>query len=230
MKQSAAAEYWELLNRTEDYIRAGFRRPHPPFPGDRQPAPPDTLSSIAGQIAGCRNCRLHRSRRKTVPGAGSPRPVVLVVGEAPGGEEDRTGEPFVGNAGRYLDKWLGAVKIGSDGVSLSRKANIYITNLLKCRPPGNRDPEPDELDACWGFLERQIALLRPKAILTVSRFAAQRLTGQSLGIGELRGKVYRYKSIALVPTYHPSAVLRNPSLRAPVWEDLKHLRSVIDDG
>jgi uracil-DNA glycosylase family 4 len=143
------------------------------------------------------------------------------VGEGPGFEEDRSGRPFVGPAGQYLDTWLAAI-------GLDRRRNAYIANIVKCRPPGNRDPLPEESAACLPYLQRQVALLRPRAILTVGRIATQVLTGRSEGIGQLRGSLHSYQGIPLVGTYHPSAVLRDKErLRAPVWEDLKRLRSLL---
>jgi DNA polymerase len=148
--------------------------------------------------------------------------MVLVVGEGPGADEDRTGRPFVGAAGRYLDKWLSAIDAG-------RESNAYIANIVKCRPPGNRDPLPEEQAACRPFLERQISLLQPKAILTVGRVASQALLDTGAPLGKLRGEVHVFRDIPVVPTYHPSAVLRNQSLRKPVWEDLKRLVSILHD-
>ena len=121
-----------------------------------------------------------------------------------------------------LDKWLAAI-------SVSREKNAFIANIVKCRPPGNRDPQPEESEACFPYLERQIELVRPRSILAVGRIAAQRLIGSDIGIGKLRGKVYAWGGIPLIPTYHPSGVLRNPSLRGAVWEDLKRLRSLLDE-
>ena len=223
------SDFRQLLNLAEDYVRTGYRQRHESTAGvdDTSVA---GLDEIAAEIALCRRCRLHEKRRNTVPGSGSKSPTVLVVGEAPGAEEDRSGLPFVGAAGRYLDKWLAALRLEPDGAPLSRRTNTYIANLLKCRPPGNRDPQPGELEACRGYLDRQIELLKPRAILTVSRFAVQMLTGQSLGIGRLRGRVHHYRAIPLVPTYHPSAVLRDSTLRGPVWQDLQILRSVLENG
>ena len=148
-------------------------------------------------------------------------PDVMVIGEAPGGDEDVQGRPFVGKAGQYLDKWLSAI-------GLSRDTNCFIGNVIKCRPPANRDPQPDEIDACIPFLKRQIAIIKPKFILTVGRISSAVLSGQSAGIGRLRGRTYNFEGIPLIPTYHPSAVLRDPGLRAPVWEDLKRLKSELD--
>jgi DNA polymerase len=143
--------------------------------------------------------------------------------------EDRSGRPFVGPAGQYLDRWLAAVKIGKDEVPLDRNTNTFIANIVKCRPPNNRDPQPEEISACIPYLEKQIEILKPNAILCVGRIALQTLTNRSTGIGAGRGKVYSYRELPLIPTYHPSAVLRNPALRAPVWEDLKLLKSVLEN-
>ncbi len=161
-----------------------------------------------------------------MPGEGSERPLVMVVGEGPGAEEDRTGRPFVGPAGQYLDEWLAAVRIGEE--PLSRRTNAYIANVVKCRPPGNRDPQPDEAAACLGYLRRQIALLRPRALLAVGRTAARYLLGIESGVGAARGRTWQFDSIPAIVTYHPSAVLRDRSLRRPVWEDLKALKALLD--
>jgi DNA polymerase len=181
------------------------------------------LAELAAAVSRCERCGLSRSRKLAVAGEGVPSPLVLAVGEAPGAEEDRTGRPFVGAAGRYLDKWLAAV-------GLDRGTNCYIANVVKCRPPGNRDPAAEEIEQCRGYLERQIDLLRPRAILAVGRFAAQVLTGTTLGITALRGATHAYRGTPLVATYHPAAVLRDPGLRAAVWEDLKRLRALYGDG
>jgi DNA polymerase len=156
---------------------------------------------------------------KTVPGAGALDPKVMVIGEGPGAEEDRRGEPFVGRAGQYLDRWL-------DAIGIKRETNAFIGNIVKCRPPGNRDPKPDESDACIGYLKEQIEIIRPATILAVGRIASGILIGSTGGIGSLRGKTYSYQGIPLVPTYHPAAVLRNPELRKPVWDDLQRLETL----
>jgi uracil-DNA glycosylase len=222
-----AEEYWKLINDFEDYLEGGMRKPREipqglgfPAPG---PSPPseDGIGRISEEVAGCIRCRLSENRTNTVPGEGPPNPLVMCIGEGPGADEDRTGRPFVGRAGRYLDKWL-------EAVGLDRTTNCYIANIVKCRPPGNRDPLEDEADSCLPFLRRQIALLRPRFILTLGRVASQILTGRSEGIGSLRGETYEFLGVPLIPTYHPSGVLRNPELRAPVWDDLKRLRSLLD--
>lgn len=231
VKSSFLSEYYRLLDLVEDYFRDGFRQPHPQpelvgqnEPSPRSPSSPqdpaDRLAAVAREVAVCRKCALHRGRKSTVPGEGVPHPMVLVVGEGPGADEDLTGRPFVGKAGQYLDKWLKAIE-------LDRSSNCFIANIVKCRPPGNRDPLPEESSACLPYLKRQIEILQPRVILAVGRIAAQILSGQAAGIGELRGKSFSCGSIPVVATYHPSAVLRDPSLRAPVWEDLKRLRSLL---
>ena len=143
---------------------------------------------------------------------------VMVIGEGPGADEDRQGRPFVGKAGQLLDKMLEAIQ-------LSRKTNCYITNVVKCRPPQNRDPAPEERSCCAAFLDAQIRLLRPKMILVMGRIAAQHLLQTSDGIGKLRGRFFDYQGIPLMPTYHPSALLRDESLKRPAWEDLKRFRA-----
>jgi len=182
-----------------------------------------SLADIAAQVAVCTRCPLHRGRRHAVPGEGAANPRVLVIGEGPGAEEDASGRPFVGKAGQYLDKWLKAIE-------LDRASNCFIANVVKCRPPGNRDPLPEESAACLPYLRAQIAALQPRAILAVGRVAAQTLTGLSAGVGELRRRQLSYEGIPLAVTYHPSAVLRDPTLRASVWEDLKRLKSTLGDA
>lgn len=223
-------KYWEILTLCEDYLDDGFQKnrstPSLSFPskihmnaerlthGRRL----DELNSISDRVAVCTLCKLHTGRTKAVPGEGVLDPLVMCVGEGPGMEEDRTGRPFVGKAGHYLDKWLQAVE-------LDRRTNCYIANIVKCRPPQNRDPQPDEISACLPYLERQVALIRPRTILALGRVAAQALLGTSDGVGGLRGRSYRFHTIPLVVTYHPSGVLRNQDLRRAVWEDLKRLSS-----
>ena len=152
-----------------------------------------------------------------MPGEGAENPLVMVIGEGPGADEDRLGRPFVGKAGQLLDKMLVSI-------SLSREKNAYIANIVKCRPPGNRDPLPEEAAACMPFLREQIDAVRPRAILVVGRIAAKNLLNTEEGIGRLRGRFFDYCGIPLMPTYHPSALLRNESLKRPAWEDLKAFR------
>jgi DNA polymerase len=244
-KTSHLSDFWDLLNLAEDCFVAGYKRSHRKVQFRERTSPGsaggparvatrsggrDTLEVIADEVRACTGCALHAGRKQAVPGQGSDHPLIMVIGEGPGAEEDRQGNPFVGPAGRYLDSWLAAVRTDGDQQPLSRDTNVFITNIVKCRPPGNRDPHPDEIEACIGYLRRQIELLQPRVILTVGRIAAQALLGTTTGIGRLRGQVYDYQSVPLIPTYHPSAVLRDPSLRRPVWDDLKRLRALIDDA
>lgn len=184
------------------------------------------LQKIAIEIVGCKACKLCEKRANTVPGEGFSRPLVMVVGEGPGRDEDENGRPFVGMAGQYLDRWLSAIE-------LDRNTNCFITNVVKCRPPNNRDPVSQEIDACLGFLNRQITILRPRVLLSLGRVASQVLTNQRKSMSSLRGGVFRYHipglpgDIPLVPTYHPSGVLRNMSLRRAVWDDLKVLKQLL---
>ena len=174
----------------------------------------DAWRALEAEVRDCTRCPLHRGRTQTVFGVGSREASLLVVGEAPGEEEDRQGEPFVGPAGRLLNAMLKAI-------GLSRE-QVYIANILKCRPPGNRDPRPEEADACAAYLDRQIALIRPRAMLAVGRVPAQRLLGTDQPVGRLRGVVHRYgpAAIPLVVTYHPAYLLRTPIAKAKSWQDL----------
>jgi uracil-DNA glycosylase len=164
-------------------------------------------------VAGCRACRLCSGRRNTVFGVGDRQADWLVVGEAPGENEDVQGEPFVGQAGKLLDNMLKALGLG-------RHQNVYIANVLKCRPPGNRNPEPDEVAQCEPFLRRQVELLQPRIILAMGRFAVQSLLGTSEPIGRLRGRAHQYLGVPVVVTYHPAYLLRNLPDKAKAWADL----------
>ena len=227
--RTIAENIWETLNDLEEYIEYGYKTDFREkyvykgcTPEDEQSENTDTLDSIAEEIRKCRKCELCEKRNMVVPGAGSGCPKVLIIGEAPGGDEDRQGIPFIGAAGRYLDKWL-------DAVNLDRNKDCFIGNIVKCRPPGNRDPEPDEIYSCMPYLERQIEILKPEIILTLGRISGRIITGEESGIGRMRGRIYSYKGIPVVPTYHPSAVLRYPEkYRKPVWEDLQKLRAELD--
>jgi len=187
----------------------------------------DSLDMVAADVRACTACKLCATRTNAVPGEGPQKPLVMVIGEGPGADEDATGRPFVGRAGQLLDKMLGSI-------GLYRESNCFIANVIKCRPPGNRDPQPDETAACASFLERQIQLLQPRFILCAGRVAAQTLLNTTEPIGKLRGKFIDYQSsgqtIPFLATYHPSALLRNEDLKRPAWEDLKLLRSKMDGG
>lgn len=176
-----------------------------------------SLASIASKISKCQKCPLHQTRLNTVPGEGVENPLVMVIGEGPGEEEDKSGRPFVGKAGQLLDKMLSAISLG-------RTKNCFIANIVKCRPPSNRTPFPQEAESCSGYLQAQIHLLKPKAILAMGRTAAQELLQTGEGIGSLHGKILDYNGIPFLATYHPSALLRNEDLKRPAWNDLKQFR------
>lgn len=229
--ESTPVRMWNLLNTVEDYLRTGERSEHPAAPALKS-APTagglddetrkQRLAMLAERVDSCTRCPLHRERLNTVPGAGVLDPLVMVIGEGPGAEEDRRGIPFVGRAGQYLDKWLAAIDI-------SRDTNAYIGNIVKCRPPKNRDPKPFESDSCIPYLKEQLQLIRPKTILSVGRIASGLLIGTPAGIGSLRGRTFYYDGTPLIPTYHPAAVLRNSDLRKPVWDDLRRLAALIGE-
>jgi len=192
-------------------------------PATVDPALPDDYDALRELALGCTRCRLAETRNQVVFADGSPEARLMVVGEAPGANEDASGLPFVGQAGRFLDLLLACV-------GLSREESVYIANVLKCRPPGNRDPQADEIECCSPFLRKQIELVQPEAILAVGTFAGKLLTGTSSTLGRLRGEVYSYEGVPLLVTYHPAALLRNGRWTRPVWDDLQLLRSVLDGG
>ncbi len=181
-------------------------------------------TELRARVTACTACELHKARTQTVFGVGNLQAQWLVIGEAPGADEDRQGEPFVGRAGQLLDSMLRAIGMPRE--------QVYIANILKCRPPGNRDPKPEEASCCTPFLHRQIALIRPKVILAVGRIAAQNLLATTVPIGKLRGQVHRYGPLAtpLVITYHPAYLLRSPGEKRKAWIDLKFARSVHEGG
>ena len=184
-------------------------------PGQPVPetAPAYTWESLADAVAHCTACKLHQTRTQGVLGVGDRNADWLIIGEAPGAEEDAQGEPFVGQAGKLLDAMLAAI-------NLQRGNNVYIANVLKSRPPGNRNPEPEEVAACWPYLQAQIELIQPKLILALGRFAAQSLLGTDEAISRLRGRVHQFQNVPLVVTYHPAYLLRNLPDKARAWEDL----------
>ena len=181
------------------------------------------FEALAEDIAACKACALCRTRARTVPGVGDARADWMFIGEAPGAEEDARGEPFVGQAGRLLDNMLAAL-------GLDRRRGVYIANVLKCRPPNNRTPEPLEVEACRPYLARQIALLQPRLIVALGRSAASTLLGVDASIASLRGRVHRLDGRALVVTYHPAYLLRNLPDKAKAWEDLLFARRVLRES
>lgn len=189
-------------------------------PWQRDPARCDSLGELHDTYAACMRCALGKSRTNFVFGVGSPNAKVMFVGEAPGRDEDLQGEPFVGRAGQLLNKILAAIDLSRD--------DVYIANILKCRPPGNRDPQPTEIGSCEPILRRQIEIIRPYVLCTLGAFAARTMLGVNTGISRLRGRVHDYRGIPLIPTYHPAALLRNPSWKRPTWEDIQLLRAEYD--
>ena len=206
----------------------------------RPPAAPARLRQIAtldqealATLAQCcRACKLGSLRHQAVFGVGHAQAQVMVVGEAPGAEEDRLGEPFVGAAGKLLDNMLRAAGLARAGDDPAR--TVYIANVIKCRPPGNRNPEADEIAQCEPILERQIALVRPRLLLALGRFAAQQLTGSTEPIGRLRQRLFRHQGIPVVVSYHPAYLLRTPLDKAKAWADLcfaqEQLAAVLQTG
>jgi uracil-DNA glycosylase len=181
-----------------------------------------TLEAVAEAVRGCERCRLYKTALHGVPGEGNPNADFVCVGEAPGATEDETGRPFVGQAGQLLTKILAAI-------NLSRE-DVFICNVIKHRPPANRNPATDEIAACSPYLIRQLELIRPKVILALGTFAAQTLLETKLSIGKLRGQVHRYHGIPLVVTYHPAALLRNPAWKRPTWEDVQLAHRILDSA
>ena len=191
-------------------------------PADAKKTLPDpmTLAVVRADIGDCTRCKLHAlGRRQIVFGVGNPAADLMFVGEAPGGDEDIQGEPFVGRAGQLLTKIIEAIDL--------KREDVYIANVIKCRPPGNRNPEPDEVDQCEPFLFRQIEIVKPKVIVALGKFAAQTLLRTLDPISRLRGRVYDYRGAKLIPTFHPAFLLRNPSSKREVWEDMKVVRSLL---
>lgn len=205
-----------------------------PRPPGEEPAPaPDRVAAmdwaeLRAAVAACCACALCERRTQTVFGVGNPRASWMVVGEAPGEQEDLKGEPFVGAAGRLLDRMLQA--LGLTRQESDPAHQVYIANTLKCRPPGNRSPQPEELACCRPFLERQVELVQPKVILAMGRFAVQSLLGSSAPIGQLRGRVHAWRGRPLVVTYHPAFLLRSPAEKAKAWADLCLAASVVDEA
>lgn len=184
-------------------------------------SPEEALASLRAHIGpDCQRCKLcGLGRRQVVFGVGSPRADLMIVGEAPGADEDIQGEPFVGKAGQLLTKIIEAIDM--------RREDVYIANVIKCRPPGNRNPEPDEVAACEPFLFRQIDAVKPKVIVALGKFAAQTLLRSDTPITRLRGGVYPFRGAQLVPTFHPAYLLRSPDKKRDTWEDMKLVRSLL---
>lgn len=182
---------------------------------------PDRLAQVDAEVASCQRCpELVRSRTRTVFGEGSPQARLMFIGEGPGADEDRTGRPFVGKAGQLLNDMI------TKGMGLKRE-EVYIANVIKCRPPENRDPTPDEVAHCRGYLDRQIAIIRPEFLCLLGRIAAQGVLQTALPLGRLRSRWHNYQGIPTLVTYHPAYLLRNPAGKRGAWEDLKMLMTAM---
>jgi uracil-DNA glycosylase family 4 len=181
-----------------------------------------TLAEVAESAARCKLCTLHATAKNPVPGEGNPEAKFVCVGEAPGATEDETGRPFVGAAGQLLTKILAAINF--------QREDVFICNVLKHRPPGNRNPQSDEITACSPYLFQQLSILQPRVILALGTFAAQTLLQTTRPIGKLRGQIHRFYGVPLVVTYHPAALLRNPNWKRPTWEDVQLARRVFDNA
>ncbi|MFA5515706.1 MAG: uracil-DNA glycosylase [Desulfuromonadales bacterium] len=238
LKAAARDAFAEARALLEDLSRLGLTEiPLPQLPADLPPCPVgvtgadeggetlcrrETLEEIRAELEGCRRCALCQGRRTIVFGVGNPHARLVLVGEAPGREEDERGEPFVGEAGRLLDRILFALGL--------RREEVYICNVEKCRPPGNRDPLPEEIAACEPFLQRQLAAIRPRLIVSLGRFAAQTLLRDPTPMGRLRGQWREYQGIPLLPTFHPAYLLRNPASKRELWEDMKQVKQRLAEG
>jgi len=206
-------------------------RRRPADPGPAAPAPAsapltfsktaaDALVAVRTEIGDCTRCKLHaQGRKQIVFGVGNPEADLMFVGEAPGADEDAQGIPFVGRAGQLLTKIIEAIGL--------KREDVYIANVIKCRPPGNRNPEQDEVDTCEPFLFQQIDIIKPKAIVALGTFAARALLRTLDPISRLRGRVYDYRGAKLIPTFHPAYLLRNPASKREVWEDMKVVRTLL---
>lgn len=194
--------------------------PAPSQPAALFSSPGQALVAIRQDLGECTRCKLHGlGRRQIVFGVGNPAADLMFVGEAPGADEDVQGEPFVGRAGQLLTKIIEAIEL--------RREDVYIANVIKCRPPGNRNPEPDEVEQCEPFLFRQIDTIKPKVIVALGKFAAQSLLRTTDPITRLRGREYKCRDAILIPTYHPAYLLRTPSAKRDVWEDMKRVRAIL---
>lgn len=181
----------------------------------------DSIDQLYSMIHDCQKCTLGKTRNKFVFGVGNPNAHAMLIGEAPGADEDAQGEPFVGRAGKLLNDILKAVNL--------KREEVYIANILKCRPPGNRDPQPLEMETCIPYLHKQIELIKPKIILCLGRVAANGLLNKKLSLGDLRNSVYEFNGIKVMATYHPAALLRNPNWKRGCWEDVQKFKKLYDE-
>jgi DNA polymerase len=181
-----------------------------------------TLEEVRKELEDCKRCRLYSSRTQIVFGKGKPNASLVFVGEAPGREEDLAGEPFVGEAGRLLTRIINAINL--------KREEVFITNVIKCRPPNNRDPKPEEIKACLPFLKKQLQAIRPRLICALGRIAAQTLLETTERISRLRGKIFEFQNIKVVPTFHPASLLRNPQWKREVWKDIQLVQKLLEEN
>jgi DNA polymerase len=207
-----------LGNTIQGYINLDITEVERPI-GQEKPIPRISLSTLEQEVLKCEKCRLHEGKTNYVFGEGDSHAELMFVGEAPGYYEDRQGKPFVGKAGQLLTKIIKAMGM--------ERSEVYIGNILKCRPPDNRDPEEDEMRACFPYLKQQIRCINPKVICALGRYAAQKLSGSDIAISNLRGRVFYFEGIKLVPTFHPSYLLRNQKKKRLTWEDMKMILGIL---
>ena len=205
-----------------DGVGAIHESPLPYRMANSSPSEPQRLEEIRSELGNCQRCKLHRTRRTIVFGEGNEKASLMLIGEGPGNDEDVQGRPFVGKAGQLLTKILQAIDI--------EREEVYIANIIKCRPPQNRNPEPDEIENCYPFLLKQIQAIRPRIICALGTFSSQTLLKTDVKITALRGKAYDFSGIQLFPTYHPAYLLRNPEKKREVWEDMKQIAKALADA
>ncbi len=203
-------------------VGAIHESPPPYRMANRSSSKPQRLEEVRSELGDCRRCKLHRTRRMIVFGEGNEKSRLMLIGEGPGNDEDVQGRPFVGKAGQLLTKILQSIDI--------EREEVYIANIIKCRPPQNRNPEPDEIENCYPFLLKQIQAIRPRIICALGTFSAQTLLKTDVKITALRGKVYDFSGIQLFPTYHPAYLLRNPEKKREVWEDMKQIAKALAES
>jgi DNA polymerase len=209
--------------KVEAVKKSSVQKPEPElFPEEKEEwEKAESLEELEKLICNCTSCRLHQNRNKFVFGTGNPDADVMVIGEGPGAEEDKQGLPFVGRAGKLLTDMLKAINF--------EREEVFIGNVVKCRPPGNRTPHPDEMDTCMPYLKKQLELIRPKLILCLGLTAARGLLKKRESLGNLRGKVFEFENAKVMVTYHSAALLRNPHWKKDCWEDLKNFRRLYDE-
>jgi DNA polymerase len=212
-EKSSGFEGWPLPPQKEN-------KSLPASPSKPKPVQAVTLADVRAELGDCSRCKLHSKRTHIVFGTGNPKAKLVFVGEGPGRDEDLQGEPFVGQAGKLLTRIIEAIQL--------TREEVYIANIIKCRPPENRNPEPDEIASCEPFLIKQLEVIQPKLICALGTFAAQTLLKSTEKISALRGRFHSYQGILLMPTYHPAFLLRNPNFKRDVWEDVKKIKAEYD--